>query len=97
MVLEFESEYGQKRVIGNPQNFEEVVSMCRDFLNSIPSFKVYYWEWQLGKDMWILDFGSYRSFIILTQVYEGLEQELSDFYSKGEENGNVSSRSEFTD
>ena len=88
MLLEYESEYGQKREIGQPQTFEEVVRMCRNFLESVP-MNIYYWEWQLGDDMWILDFGSYRRFIILSQIKDGLSQEFEEYYSKGEKNGKV--------
>ena len=86
MVLEYENDSGKRKLIGNPENFNEVVEMSRDFLKKRD---ILYWEWMEGDNVWILDFGSWREFIFLSNIKPGLHEEMKKFYSKGEKNGTV--------
>ena len=86
MVLEYENDNGKRKLIGNPKDFNEVVEMSREFLKNRD---ILYWEWMEGDNVWILDFGSWREFIFLSNIKPGLYEEMEKFYSKGEKNGTV--------
>lgn len=81
MLLEFESDSGFQEVIGEPKSFNEAVVMIREYLNC-RGFSPYYWEWMQGEDLWILDFGSYRNSVFLTNLNDNLIEEFNKFYER---------------
>ena len=81
MLLEFESDSGFQEVIGEPTSFNEAVVMIREYLKR-KKFSPFYWEWMQSKDLWILDFGSYRNSIFLTNLNDNLIEEFNEFYER---------------
>ena len=81
MKLEFENSYGERRIIGNPNDIEEVWKIISDFLKD-HNFKSYYSRINFGNTEWEIDVGSHTEFFYLSELNENVNN-----YMKGVING----------
>lgn len=84
MKLEFENSRGERRVIGNPETWQEANRIIQKFLKD-HRFKSYYTRINFYPGEWEIDVGSHCEFFKLSELSDEVMEELQKEHKKLQE------------